>query len=240
MLLDDLDEQLLRDLSSRFPKPDSLEFCEYDVTPAEVEQLCQHPRPFEVDGLIPTFVAHNRLGMFGGWRDFPFFAGDVAVYCRRASLRLEYDLAFFHLHASEYGKFNTQDAQLLKAWVEDILLPWRRPLARNEVLEWWEHALGYLALYCTLGGNTNVIVTENIARSQQGAPTELVRALAEFFTDREELDATRVLRHFEGMATSADNQELPSKDFVRRSSVAEMTETLEKHGTSIIELTGNS
>ncbi len=135
MQLDDLDERLLAHFSARFPKPGMLEFCEYDVDLSEVTQLCQHPRPFEVEGLIGTFVGHNRL-----------------------------------------------------------------------------------------------ILAENILRSEKTrSPSELVKALKDFLTENGEADEGKIRRHLGGMANGHDNQVLPGTDFVDRSSVASVNETIKNY-----------
>jgi len=224
MQRDDLDERLLRHFAARFPKPDTLDFCVYDVSQDEVDQICRHEAPNEVTGLIETFVSHNRLGMFGDWRDFSPFAGEVAVICRRRSLTLEHDLAFFHLHSSRYGRFDSQDFPLLLEWTEDILMPWRRPIARDDILYWSEHALDYLALCCKLGGDAEFILAENVARSSAiQCPTELMKALKEFLDENEHCDEAKIEQHFDAMAGSWDNQALPGNDFVDRSSVKKVS-----------------
>ena len=89
MKLDDLDHRILEHFSRRFPKPSGMDYCEYDVSADEVEQLCGDPELYARTTLLSSFTFHNRLGMFGDWRNFPPFCGEIAVLCRRLALSYE-------------------------------------------------------------------------------------------------------------------------------------------------------
>ena len=60
IVLDALDQRLLRHFARRFPRPSTVPFCPYDVSAQAVELLCTHPRPFDPvprsagDGVVAT------------------------------------------------------------------------------------------------------------------------------------------------------------------------------------------
>jgi hypothetical protein len=226
--LDDLDRDLLDHWSTRFPKPPQLDFCAYDVSEHEVRCLCSFPRTFDVPGLIPFFVSHNRYGMMGDWRDFPAFAGDAAVYFRRHPFPLEFDLSFFLLHAkSSEGAFSEEDHTMLRRWVVDILEPWSQPMKRIMTHE--EHQLDLLVLLDVLGGSVLEVVDHNLSRvSEDRSITPLVAALAGLLDPDGQVDAERICQHFAQMGDAASNQELPTKELVPTASVDALLETMRR------------
>lgn len=244
MALDDLDNRLLESFSATFSRPSEVDYSDYDVWEEEVDQLCQGERPFELEGLIPSFASHNRLGMFGDWEDFPPFAGDVAVFCRRESLTFEYDLAPYILHTSPYGMFRALNKSILREWIEDVLMPWNRPIDRGNHLEEW-HVIGYFGIYCNLGGKPEFIIKENIDRSQRNrGNTDLINTLSVFkrIEDSLRLNQTRpdpanprkkfledgIRAHLHNYHYCFDNQVLPdhSDDFVSRDSVEKIVASI--------------
>lgn len=214
--LDELDQQLLTHFAARFPKPASIDFCDYDVRPEHAELLVSDPRLYANQDLIWTFVRHNRLGMFGDWRDFPAFVGDLAVFCRREPMMMEGDHGFFFLHLSEHGVFDADDRALLRRWVEDILLPWESPLRRSSVLHWHRHECSYLALLIELGGDVHEVLARNLERSRFVEVTPLARALSDPFPTEAELR-----EHFDWLMFT-DNQVLPTKRYIRPALVDEV------------------
>lgn len=207
MRLDDLDERLLEHFETWFPRPETLEFCEFDSSAESVSRLCREPDLYEDAGLLRHFVSGVRLGMVGDWRDFPPFAGVVAVFSRRESLLSEHDWAPLYLHASPAGAFGQAERDLLREWCEDLLLPWRREVEREAYLDLPEHALDALGLYALLGGEPFRAIEANLGRLTEG-PTALLTALYEF-TGPRGVEANRVRVHFAGMRESFQNQELP-------------------------------
>lgn len=215
---DDLDRRLLDHFAGRFSRPATLEYCEYDVSADEVARICGGRTLLE-EGLVERFVSHNRLGFVGDyWTAFPPFAGNVAAFCRRGSLTLEHDLAFFFLHLGPHGAFDGSDVALLGEWVEDLLRPWERPIERGERLWWTEHALDYLALHARLGGDPAAAVRANLERQEQ--PTALVSALSDFIDRGGCLDEARAGAHLEGFGRSVANQMLPTDELVTATEIA--------------------
>jgi hypothetical protein len=218
--LDALDEELLDHFGARFPKPASIDFCDYDVNPEDAVRLCSDPRLYANEKLIWTFVRHNRYGMFGDWRDFPAFVGDLAVFCRREPMMLQGDHGFFFLHLAEGGAFNGEDRALLRRWVEDMLMPWERPIERSTMhlfgLYKHEQDWSYLGLLIELGGDVNEVLARNLERSRFIEVTKLARGLSEG-------DALEVefREHFKSLLL-ADNQTPPTKRFFRRSLAKEV------------------
>jgi hypothetical protein len=214
--LDELDEQLLSHFAARFPKPASIDFCDYDVRPEHAAKLCTDARLYANQELIWTFVRHNRLGMFGDWRNFPAFVGDLAVFCRREPMMMEGDHGFFFLHLGQHGSFDEEDRALLRRWVEDILMPWHRPLRRSPVMHWCRQELSYLGLLIELGGDVHEVLARNLERSRFVERTKLARALSDPFPTEE-----TVREHFESLMFT-DNQKLPLERYVRPTLVDEV------------------
>jgi hypothetical protein len=213
--LDELDHELLSHFGARFPRPASIGFCDYDVRPEDAAKLCTDPRLYANKDLIWTFVRHNRLGMFGDWRDFPAFVGDLAVFCRREPMMMEGDHGFFFLHLSEHGAFDDEDRALLRRWVEDILTPWQRPLRRG-LLHWCKQECSYLGLFIELGGDVHEVLARNLERSRFVELTKLARALSDPL-----LTEQAVREHFDWLMFT-DNQTLPIRRYVRPTLVDEV------------------
>lgn len=218
--LDALDEVLLAHFGTRFPKPTSIDFCDYDVAPEDAARLCTDPRLYANEGLIGTFVRHNRYGMLGDWRDFPAFVGDLAVFCRRQPMMLDGDHGFFFLHLAEGGAFDDEDRALLRRWVEDILMPWKRSIERSTMHVFgvykYEQDWSYLGLLIELGGDVNEVLARNLERSRFTEVTKLARALSQ--GDAREAEFRE---HFKSLLL-ADNQTPPTKRFVRRTLATEV------------------
>jgi hypothetical protein len=169
IVLDALDQRLLRHFAQRFPRPPTVPFCPYDVSAQAVELLCTHPRPFDLvprsagDGfvatdapVIETFLFNMRYGLFGSWVDFPAFAGFTAVYLRRHSGAMGAEvLAPWFAHLSDQGDFTREDLPVLRQWVAAVLFPGalqRAPEGTHEgqLMSWW-------VLYATLGGDLDAL-----------------------------------------------------------------------------------
>jgi hypothetical protein len=209
MTLDDLDDRLLSTFTACFPRPREIPFCDYDIDRSTMMALCTGNRPYENINLMTTFVCHNRWGMFGDWTYFPAFAGDVAVFCRRHGFNYEYDLLFFYLHTSACGSFDNALFPLLAEWVADILTPWNRQIEREYLFGCEIHMIGYLGIYCNVGGDPAKLIEQNIARSQADlSPTPLIRLINDTFLNKPDL----IDRHFKLARRAADNQALPSPD----------------------------
>jgi len=207
--LDDLDARLLDAFAASFPRPTEIPFCSYDVDRAEMIELCTSSRAYENADLITTFVCHNRWGMFGDWTYFPPFAGDVAVSARRHDFDHEHDLLFYYLHTSACGNFDDSLFPLLAEWAADILMPWNSEIERDDLFGWDIHAIGYLGIYCNVGGDPAHAIQQNIAQSRSmSSPTRLLQIIHDHFL----ADADPIYHHFSSARRSADNQELPSKD----------------------------
>gem|GEM_PF-4625207 len=236
MKLDELDDRLLSAFAGAFPRPNEIPFCDQDVLPADMVELCTGVDQHENIDLIPTFVSHNRLGMFGDWTQFPAFAGEAAVIARRDSFTLEFDLLFLYLHTSVCGYFDDSLSSLLVEWVEDILMPWNRIIERKDLF-WWEiHAIGYLGIYRNAGGDPTHIIQENIARSRSiSSPTPLLKIIHDHYLT----NLVPIFHHFYEAQNSADNQELPEiegNQFVAESHVKQICEAIETVRFDIKEL----
>ena len=209
MVLDDLDARLLSAFAESFPRPDKIPFCDYDVERNDMVELCTGTRPYENLKLINTFVCHNRWGMFGDWTHFPSFAGDVAVSARRHGLDHEHDLLFYYLHTSPCGQFDDSLFPILAEWVADILMPWNRTVERSDLFRWEIHVIGYLGIYCNVGGDPKHAIKQNITQSRHNSnPTPLLQIIHDHFLK----DSNPIDQHFRSARRSADNQELPSND----------------------------
>ena len=147
--------------------------------------------------------------MFGDWTHFPAFAGDVAVFARRRGFDHEHDLAFFYLHTSACGRFDEALFPLLAEWAADILMPWNRMVERDELFGWEIHAMGYLGIYCNVGGAPEYAIQQNIAQSRLAeTPTRLLEVICDHVLP----DPDRIYQHFSSARRSADNQELTARD----------------------------
>jgi hypothetical protein len=207
--LDDLDRRLLDSFAKLFPRPNEIPFFEYDVSYEEMQQLCTGDRPYENVALMNSFASDNRYGFFGDWTHFPHFAGDLAVFARRHSFYHDPDLLFYYLNTSEVGLFDRSLFPLLAEWVADILMPWYRPIARSELFFLTEiHAIGYMGIYCNVGGDPNYIISQNIQQSRiSGLPTQLLQIIYNRFLASFE----PIYQHFNTEHSSGTESELPLK-----------------------------
>jgi len=224
MNLDAFDDDLLEHFDSRFPKPDRIELCELDVRLEEARLACQS-RLFETD-LAPRFASNNRLGLLGDCRDFPAFAAELMVFCRRARSLHECDLAFFFLHSLPAGAFSEEDRGLVGAWVDDVLMPWRRPIERSDPLGLPEHALSYLALVSLLGGDPCQRVGANLDRLSGSDSPPLLVSLRPALDRRGRVRKDVVRRHFQRLNASSDNQDLPVSELVAEDHVVNCLEAV--------------
>ncbi|MBL4844861.1 MAG: hypothetical protein JKY65_04975 [Planctomycetes bacterium] len=211
MNLDALDHLLLGHFEDWFPRPSTLDFCEYDASADDVQRLCEANDLYEDAGLIWLVASHARLGLVGDWTCYPAFTGHLTVFTRRRSLISEFDLAFLFLHSSPAGRFSSSETALLKDWSCDLLLPWRAPLVeRRDLFDVAAHALDLLALHSLWGGDVEAVLELNL-QQVDGAPTPLVSALLDFVGKRG-VQEDRVRAHFSSLFTSFDNQSLPKVD----------------------------
>ena len=209
MKLDDLDRRLLDEIRVASPRPAEIPFCDYDVDRDEMVELCTSPNPHDNHALITTFACHNRWGMFGDWTHFPPFAGHVAVSARRRGFDHEHDLAFYHLHTAACGHFAENMFPLISDWATDILEPWHSDIKREELFGWEIHAIGYLGIYCNVGGDPADILRRNIEHSfERSKPTEVVAIIHDHFL----ANTDSIYEHFSSARRSCDNQQLPAAD----------------------------
>lgn len=207
--LDDLDRRLLDTFAELFPRPNEIPFFEYDVTYQEMQQLCTGERPYENVPLMNSFASENRWGFFGDWTHFRYFAGDLAVFARRHSFYHDPDLLYYYLHTSELGQFDRYLFPLIAEWVADILMPWYRPIDREELFDCTEiHAIGYLGIYCNVGGDPDYIIKRNIKRSRStSSPTQLLQIIYDYFL----YNFDPIYKYFNTEHTSGSKNELPLK-----------------------------
>lgn len=121
--LDRLDREILEVFATDHPRPSSIGYCDYDVSEDEVQRLCVGIDPYNDTKLIDRFSWHVTLGMFGESKDFPPFAGYVAVVSRREGLNFPNEYRFFQLHIGSGGLFSTDAKRVIGLWAKDILYP---------------------------------------------------------------------------------------------------------------------